>query len=80
MSKEKLLQNITKNKEKVRQLQQKIKDDEQKLEALNTAEIKMLMNEIDATGRSTKDILKAIKAGNIEAVNQLLRGDQEDEK
>lgn len=76
-TKEGLMKSIARNKDKLEKLEKRITADEEKLAELEAAEIKMLMNEIDATGISTKEILKAIKNGDHDKLEQLLKGEQE---
>lgn len=76
-TKEGLIKSIARNKDKLAELEKRITADEEKLAELEAAEIKMLMNEIDATGISTKEILKAIKNGDHDRLKQLLKGEQE---
>lgn len=76
-TKEGLMKSIARNKDKLEKLEKRITADEEKLAELEAAEIKMLMNEIDATGISTKEILKAIKNGEHDKLEQLLKGEQE---
>lgn len=78
-TKEGLMKSIARNKDKLEKLEKRITADEEKLAELEAAEIKMLMNEIDATGISTKEILKAIKNGDHDKLEQLLKGEQEND-
>jgi len=77
--KEKIRTRLQKNEAKMIMLKEQIEADKKALEEIEAAEIKLLINTIDARGISTKLILKAIEQGDIKLVEKLLEENEESE-
>ena len=70
--KDKLMKAIEDDELKIIEIQERIKKNKEKLDALNTIELKMMANTIEANGLNALEILQAVRDNDLEKIAQLM--------